>query len=236
MRSLPLAGATDVTVTLGKNRLLDDVTLPLHAGRVHALVGMSGAGKTTLARALAGHLPERARVDGDLWGQHHVSLIPQNPADTFTPVRKVAPQLREIPRPAGAPTVEQALAAAGLSPNAANRFPHQLSVGMAQRCAIAAALLTNRSVLIADEPTSALDLEHADTVYRLLRTIAEQGKAVLLVTHDLRAVVRSGHCDTITVMERGRVIDQGPIPDVLVRESTPGVQELFAAAGVMPDA
>nr|WP_120492701.1 ATP-binding cassette domain-containing protein [Corynebacterium lactis] len=235
-------------------------TLQLRAGRVHGLIGGSGSGKSTLGRALCGQVPAGARVSGTIFlggrevpaanyatdlpggpqvrpgdeaarGCGGIALIPQAPASSFTPVRRVGTQIQEILDAAGATadTVEDLLARVSLDASVANYFPHQLSGGMARRAAIAAALATGRNVLVADEPTSALDPELTLSVLRLLRSLADDGYTVLLISHDVEDLRGSGVCDELSVMRLGRIVEHGPAGRVLQAPRAGYTRALLAA-------
>ncbi|NLU85091.1 ABC transporter ATP-binding protein [Rhodococcus sp. HNM0569] len=206
------------------------VALTLEAGRMHALVGESGCGKSTVGAALCGMLPRSATVTGsvtladgvELVGARErtlrrvrgarVALVPQSAATSFTPVRTVRSQLNELlRRHRCAHAVDDILALVDLEPSVAARYPHELSGGMAQRLAVGFALATEPDVIVADEPTSHLDGTRADHVLALLKSAADRGAAVLLVAHDLGRVRTY---DDVTVMYAGRVVESGPAADV----------------------
>ncbi|MFT3662518.1 MAG: ATP-binding cassette domain-containing protein [Gordonia sp. (in: high G+C Gram-positive bacteria)] len=206
-------------------RVLHDVSLTIPAGAVTALVGESGCGKSMAAAALCGLLPPGARFDGEVRiGAHPFSgrlqdlaalrgttigLVPQSPATGFTPVRTLGSQLDEVVRVLDGPRSSADLCRLVELPGSAlDRYPHELSGGMAQRAALAAALAGAPEVLIADEPTSALDPDLADHVWGLLARVAAEGAAVLVITHDLAALRRSEACRSIAVMRRGRMLGQ----------------------------
>ncbi|MFE5336748.1 dipeptide/oligopeptide/nickel ABC transporter permease/ATP-binding protein [Isoptericola sp. NPDC056573] len=215
-----------------------DVDLTLRAGEITALVGEAGCGKSVLASALCGLLPPGTRATGsvrvagdellgaperrwrDLRGRV-VGLSMQSAAASFTPVRTVGAQLAETLAALGAAsedpesTVPDLLARVGLRPDDGDRYPHELSGGMAQRAALAAALAGDPAVLLADEPTAGLDPELAAQVLGLLREVADAGTAVLLVTHDLQALETSGVADRLAVMYAGRVVEEGGTGAVL---------------------
>jgi peptide/nickel transport system ATP-binding protein len=214
-------------------RALTDANLTLHTGRVTGLIGESGCGKSLVAAALCGLLPPGSRVRGEIrydgedlakadertWRRlrgHRIALVPQSPATSFTPVRTLGAQLTEVCRVlTSARGPAELLEAVHLEPSSAALFPHELSGGMAQRAAIAAALAGRPAVLVADEPTSALDPDNAALVWRLLADTAATGVAVLVITHDLPSLLAAGGCHDIAVMRAGTVLAQQDTHEIL---------------------
>jgi oligopeptide/dipeptide ABC transporter ATP-binding protein len=209
-----------------------DVAFDVSAGECLALVGESGCGKSVLASALLGLLPANAVTSGtarlapdglDVVGAdeatlaravrgRRIGLVPQSPAAHLTPVRTVrshlAEALRELrgtPRPARRAATETAAARAAFPAGHLDRHPHQLSGGLAQRAATALALVGDAPVLIADEPTTGLDRDLVDRTVTLLRRHADEGRALLVITHDLAAAARVA--DRVAVMYAGRVVE-----------------------------
>ncbi|MGU3501297.1 ATP-binding cassette domain-containing protein [Mycobacterium sp. C31M] len=215
------------------DRVLDGVDLLLTGGRVTALVGESGCGKSLVAAALCGLLPPGSRVTGRLtigdreidhgdetaWRAlrgHRIGMVPQSAATSFTPVRTLGSQLAEVCTRLGADrTPAQLCEAVALTPDTLDRYPHQLSGGMAQRAAIAAALAGRPELLLADEPTSALDPDNAALIWRLLGEAADAGAAVLVITHDMRSLLRAQVCADIAVMTKGAIAQQLPLAEAL---------------------
>lgn len=224
---------------------LAGVDLDIATGEVTALVGESGCGKSLVTLALCGLLPPGSTATGELsiadetirfddekrWREirgRTVGLVPQSPATSFTPVRTLGSQLVEVARILdGDRDVGELVAQAGLSADALQLYPHELSGGMAQRAAIAAAMVGRPAIVVADEPTSALDPELADLVWKLLHAIAADGCAVLVVTHDLKSLLRSDICNSVAVMRAGRVVLQGS-PTQVLSSSDRYVEKLLA--------
>jgi len=228
-------------------RAVDGVGLTLTPGRVLALVGESGCGKTTTALALLGLLPYAGRVTAgdvrlegrDLRGLsddelrrvrgREISMIFEDPVTGLNPVLSVGDQVAEIitahtdaTKEEAGVLVEDALRRVGLSDPAglAKRFPYQLSGGISQRVLIAIATVLNPKVLIADEPTSALDVTVQAGILRELDILRhERGVAILLITHDLGVVAQLA--DDVVVMYAGRVAERGATRDVLRRPRHP---------------
>jgi peptide/nickel transport system ATP-binding protein len=221
---------------------VSDVSFRIQPGECLALVGESGCGKSVLASALLGFLPVNAEVTGEATlssaGQpplellaaadqvlartvrgRRIGLIPQSPAAHLTPVRTARAQLEETlrthhpgetqPRAAA----ERVATRAGLRPGDLDRYPHELSGGMAQRVATALALAGDPWLLIADEPTTGLDRELVDALLDELRRLIADHRAVLLITHDLAAARRVA--DRVAVMYAGHLVEVGPAADVL---------------------
>lgn len=213
-------------------RVLDGVDLDVAVGRVTALVGESGCGKSLIVGVLSGLLPPGSRQSGRIllsgnevrhddessWRRlrgRHIGVVPQSAATSFTPVRTIGSQLTEIcERLAADRTPEQLCAAVALPTDALRRYPHQLSGGMAQRAAIAAALAGRPALLLADEPTSALDPDNAAVIWGLLGRAAADGAGVLVITHDMPSLLRAGVCDRVAVMANGSVRHQGSLAAV----------------------
>lgn len=214
-------------------RVLDGADLVLPAGEITALIGESGCGKSLAALALCGLLPASSRISGQItigdadmsaaderaWQKlrgRRIGLVPQSAATSFTPVRTVGSQVTEVCRRLGADrTAEQLFAAVRLPDGVGKRYPHELSGGMAQRAAIAAALAGRPELLIADEPTSALDPDNAHAVWRLLAEAAADGAAVLVITHDLASLLAADACGQVALMRDGAVLRQAPVVDML---------------------
>ncbi|MCG7583565.1 ATP-binding cassette domain-containing protein [Mycolicibacterium sp. OfavD-34-C] len=225
--------SADIAVRRGRGTdsvtVLDSVDLAVRAGCVTALIGESGCGKSMVAAALAGLMPPGSRVRGTVriggtdmdvhdekgWRAlrgRRIGLVPQSAATSFTPVRTVGSQLAEICARLGADrTPEQLCAAVALPADVVDRYPGELSGGMAQRVAIAAALAGRPALLLADEPTSALDPGNAALVWHLLGQACADGAGVLVITHDMPSLLRAQKCDDVAVMARGRVLDQLPL-------------------------
>lgn len=207
--------------------VLQQVSLTLRQATVTALVGESGCGKSMVAAALTGLLPPGARTTGVVriggrdvaprgreWRAlrgRTVGLVPQSPATSFTPVRRLGAQLHEVVEVLGADrNIEQLCREVSLDTAALQRYPHQLSGGMAQRAALAAALAGRPQIIVADEPTSALDADLAAGVWRLLAAAAADGAAVLVITHDIDALRAADACDDVVLMRAGRIVRNDP--------------------------
>jgi peptide/nickel transport system ATP-binding protein len=248
-----VATVRDLTVhyntRLGPVTAADGVDLDLAAGELVALVGPSGAGKTTIARALVGlQVPTRGSVTigGDTLpatvGQRSlaqraaIQLVPQDPTASLNPYRAVrASVARPLRRLHGAGRAEAEREAARLlervhlTPELGDRRPRDLSGGERQRVVLARALAARPRLLLCDEPTSALDTTVQAAVCDLIAELRDDlGLAVLLVCHDLGVVARLA--DTVAVLDRGRIVERGPTPDVLDRPASAAARTLVAAA------
>ncbi|WP_190822384.1 ABC transporter ATP-binding protein [Saccharopolyspora pogona] len=231
-------------------RAVTDATLQLRPGRVLALVGESGCGKSVLASTLLGLLPGNAQVRGEavlcggiellsapepvLAGQVRgrlVGLVPQSASTHLTPVRTARSQLVEAIRALGGAAGPDELAErVGLDPADLDRYPHELSGGMAQRVAVALALAGNPRIILADEPTTGLDRPLVHRTVDLLAQAATDDRAVLLITHDLAAARRVA--TDIAVMYASRIVEAGPAEQVLADPWHPYTARLLAA---LPD-
>ncbi|GAA3230598.1 ABC transporter ATP-binding protein [Oerskovia jenensis] len=208
-----------------------DVSLDVPRGTITALVGESGCGKSILASAVMDQLPAGARRTGSItittpkgvldvfagapFRGLHAALVPQSAATHLTPVRTARSQLDETIATLGSTRTSDDLAVrVGLDPSALDCYPHELSGGMAQRVAVAGALAGDPSVIVADEPTASLDRALTDRILGLLRECADDGAAVLLITHDLASLVRTGVADRLAVMYASRIMETGPAGEV----------------------
>lgn len=219
--------------------VLSEVSLSVKRGEIVGVVGESGSGKTTLARAVIGLLPpnftmrsstmtfagrELSGLSESEWCTYRggqIGMIFQDPESHFDPVVRVGVQIEEAihlhdpqaERPRD--QVLELLQTAGIddAQRVARAYPFQLSGGLQQRALIALALAGRPRLLLADEPTSSLDVVVQRGILGLLRRIADQGLAVLLVTHDLAIV--SEICDTVYVLYAGRLAEYGPADRVI---------------------
>jgi peptide/nickel transport system ATP-binding protein len=249
----------DVRFRLGRRparyvRAVSDVDLDLRPGRLLALVGESGCGKSVLTEALMGLLPATAEVRGqahvgdlDLLAADErtlrervrgrlIGLVGQSAGTYLTPTRTVGAQLRETVRHLGSAVDVAELAGRVQLPVAAlDLYPHELSGGTAQRVGLAAALAGDPPVLLADEPTAGLDRPLVDHTMDLLAAIAHEGRSVLVITHDLRAA-RSA-ADDLAVMYASRLLETGPVADVLAdpwHDYTAGLLAALPGEGFTP--
>lgn len=219
------------------------VDLTLQAGAVLAVVGESGAGKTTLARVLA----RLDRLDGGsirLAGREIGSISParfatdpdraaiqmlfQQPGDSFPPGWTVGRALQAVEARFGHdPAVEATARLCGLDPLLLHRSPSALSQGQLVRAALVRALVARPRLLILDEPTAALDAPARAGLLLLLDRLRRDGVGLLIVTHDLH--VARLLADRIAVLDRGRIVESGPVADVLARPVHPVARALVAA-------
>ncbi|MDH5671271.1 MAG: ABC transporter ATP-binding protein [Myxococcales bacterium] len=219
----------ELHVKLGAAEVLAGVSMDARAGQILAIIGPNGAGKSTLARAIAGLLPYRGRID--LGGQDAASLELRERATTLAfvpqrsqlasrlPVRSVIEQGR-YPHRRGfgglgdgdQAAVDRAIARARVEP-LCERSYLELSHGEQRRVLLARALATEAPVLLLDEPTASLDIAQVLSLYRTLRELAAEGRAVVVVLHALDDARR--FADRALLLDRGRVVAEGPCAEVI---------------------
>jgi peptide/nickel transport system ATP-binding protein len=257
---LAVAGLTvDFVTRRGRTTAVRDVGFTVHRGECLAIVGRSGSGKSVTARALLGLTGTSSvvRADGlsfaDVrltglddagWRRirgRQIGYVLQDALTSLDPLRRVGDEVREpIDVHRLGSRKERDARAVGLLrdvgvPEAAQRarqYPHELSGGLRQRALIASALAANPSLIIADEPTTALDVTVQAQVLSLLASKRDQGTALLLISHDLTVV--AGIADRVVVMEDGRIIEEGPVQQVLDAPRHPHTAALLAAAPSLP--
>lgn len=236
-------------------RAVDGVSLEIRRGTTYGLVGESGSGKSTVARMVAGLLqPTEGRVwfDGiDRWAGGHsgasmlklrrrFQMIFQDPYASLNPRWRVEQIIAEplevlgLTRTAAETRerVAEALSRVRLPADVATRYPHQFSGGQRQRIAIARALVSKPDFIVCDEPTSSLDVSVQAQVLNLMRDLQDEfGLTYLLISHNL-AVIRY-MCDDVGVMQRGRLVEQGPAEAVFAQPSHAYTRELMAAVPSM---
>ena len=229
-------------------RAVDGVDFAIPRGSTFGLVGESGSGKSTVARMVAGLTrPTAGQVlfEGvDRWARgapldalrRRFQMVFQDPYASLNPRWRVDELIAEPVRVLGlasgadevAERVAEALRRVRMSPDDARKYPHQFSGGQRQRIAIARALASRPAFIVCDEPTSALDVSVQAQVLNLMRGLqGEFGLTYLLISHNL-AVVRH-MCDAVGVMQRGRLVEQGPADAVLDAPQHPYTQALLAA-------
>jgi oligopeptide transport system ATP-binding protein len=244
--------AVRYTTPDGEVPAVNDFTLSVAAGECVGVVGESGAGKSQSFLATMGLLASNARVSGsarfegqELLGRpadelnrvrgSRIAMIFQDPMTSLTPHMKVGEQIAEsLVRHMGLSRQAARQRALTLlnrvhvtdAERRLGQYPHELSGGMRQRVMIAVALACDPSMLIADEPTTALDVTIQAQILSLLAELKrEQGMAMVLVTHDLGVV--AGVADRVAVMYGGRIVELGPVREVLKRPGHPYTQALL---------
>ena len=234
----------------GEEPVLLDISFDIPEGGIFCIVGESGSGKSTLLKAVLGldrvlvtggdilyegrslpGMPDRERRK--LLGRE-IGLIPQNPAGSFNPTRRLRAQIRETVESQGMAYSEkaavEAFGAVGLTipEKVLSSRPYELSGGMNQRIAIAAALLPEPRLLLCDEATSALDVVTAGAVVDELFSLSRsRNTALLMVTHHLGIAKRMS--DRIGIMKDGRLIETGSTEEVLARPREEYTRRLLAA-------
>lgn len=235
-----------IAASIAGREVLAGIEVELAAGSALAVVGASGAGKTTLARVIAGlhrsatgtlelrgaALPLAQGARKSL-GSKGIQLVTQNPRSALNPRRTVAQTLGRplrriggVPRRQVAQHVTELLAAVELAPELASRYPHQLSGGQRQRVAVARALAAEPAVLICDEVTSALDHATAASLMALLDSLrAERAMGLLVISHDMALV--AAHCPRLVVLDHGRIVESGATDIVLAAPAHPATRDLL---------
>jgi peptide/nickel transport system ATP-binding protein len=234
--------------------ILRGVSLSVSPGRIHALVGESGGGKSMVAKAATGLLPESAHVsrgrivldgqDVTAWNERRwrtlrgrtVSMVLQDPLTALNPVRRIGAQMADVLR------LHQGLRGAAVDAEnlrlldqvqvrepaqVLRQYPHQLSGGMRQRVVIAMAWACRPQLIICDEPTTALDVTVQKQVLRLILKLAGEGQGVLMVTHDLGVVAKL--CHSLSVIHGGRILESGSVAEVFARPQHAYTRALLAA-------
>jgi peptide/nickel transport system ATP-binding protein len=235
--------------------ILRRVSLAVDTGEVHGLVGESGAGKSTIAKAILGIIPTQVKLTGgnimfegrdllalsagELRGVlgRDIALVPQDPSTALNPSRRIDAQMtdglrlkRGLSRKGAKSRARALLAEVQIRDpeRVLSSYPHQLSGGMRQRVLIAAAFALEPKLVIADEPTTALDVTVQKQILRLIRALQERhGTSVLFVSHDLGVVAQI--CDRVSVLYMGKVVEQGVTADILQNPRHPYTQALLAA-------
>ena len=209
--------------------VISNLDIELYQGEILAVVGSSGSGKSLLAHAMLGILPANASTDGKMFYSgkaisqrdkeklrgRKIALIPQS-VNYLDPLEKVGKQigasLMKKDKNEREKIVKAMLCKYGLDERVYHYYPHQLSGGMARKVLLCTALATDSDVIIADEPTPGLDEESLTEVLKDFRAVADSGKAVLLITHDINAACEIA--DKISIFYAGSTLEVANAEDM----------------------
>jgi peptide/nickel transport system ATP-binding protein len=234
---------------------VDDVSFAIEAGETLGLVGESGSGKSVTAFSILRLLPASARITGGrVWFRGRdlltlpdaemrpvrgagIGFVFQEPMAALNPVMRIGTQVAESlvvhgladKRTAAARAIDLLRAVHIREPERrAREYPHQLSGGMQQRVMLAVALACRPALVIADEPTTALDVTVQAQILDLLRELKREfDLSLLLITHDLGVIAETA--DRVAVMQRGRIVEEGTVREVLKAPRHPYTQQLLTA-------
>ncbi|MEZ9523757.1 ABC transporter ATP-binding protein [Enterovibrio norvegicus] len=242
----PLIQLTDLSINAEDVSLLEPLSLSLFQDKPLTILGQTGSGKSLLAQAIIGLLPSTLQQHGrveimgkshdisalkTLWGKQMI-MLPQEPWRALDPLMQSYQQVAEVYECVHEQSPESAFDSAikdldelGLKSSALKR-PGQLSGGMAQRLAVAAATAGGATLILADEPTKGLDVSRRDDIIQLLIKSAQSG-GLLTITHDIDVARQIG--GDIIVMKEGTVVEQGTAAQVLEQPQHPYTQALIAA-------
>ncbi len=238
----------------GIAQAIDDVTFAVGRGDTLGLVGESGCGKTTIAKAIMRLLPHNGSIAGgeilfkerNLIGLsmdevrkyrwEEIAMISQSAMNALNPVARIGHQIieaiqahRQISRAEARKRMTEVFELVGLSPERAVDYPHQFSGGMKQRAVIATALLLDPDLIIADEPTTALDVLVQDQILlKIKELLTKLGSAMILITHDIAVVAET--CERMVVMYAGKIMEHADTDDIFYNPYNPytlGLQNAF---------
>ena len=244
----------------GRPNVLKGVELEMRQGEILALVGQSGSGKSTIALCILGLLGMRGgtvsgqvRFEGadllqlperrlrEIRGRR-IALVPQSPIASLNPALQIGTQFKEAwkaHQPSGGSRWRtealEALDLASLAgvPEVLNRYPRQLSVGIAQRVLIAMAILHRPPLVIADEPTSALDVITQSEILRLFQDLNRRlGTSILYISHDLLSVASLSH--RVAILNDGEIVETGLTPQIFAAPAHSYTARLIASLPRLP--
>lgn len=205
-------------------QVISDLYLTVRPGEIVAVAGSSGSGKSLLASAILGVLPDNATVQGHLHykGQEltpkfqaklrgsEIALVPQSVA-FLDPLMRVGKQADGHIKPYPTAKRRNLFHRLSLPENTERLYPFQLSGGMARRVLVSTALITDARLIIADEPTPGMSLEQALEALKMFREMADEGKAVILITHDIDLAFE--FADRVAVFYAGTTVETAPVAD-----------------------
>ena len=233
---------------------VNGISFQLEKGKTLGLVGETGAGKTTIAKAILRILPDVAAhiSHGEVWfkGENllkktedemyavrgsQIAMIFQDPMTALNPLMTVGDQIAEVvmlhddcDKSAAMKKAGEMLEMVGIPSERYAEYPHQFSGGMKQRVVIAMALACNPELLLADEPTTALDVTIQAQVLDMIRELREKfNTSMILITHDLGIVAET--CDTVAVIYAGRIVEYGSKEDLFDHPAHPYTLGLFGS-------
>ena len=249
----PLLRVDGLSVAYGAQQVVTDVGFELGRGQSMALIGESGSGKSTIARAVLRLLPEAGRATGRIafegeevlgWSDRRfrplrgraIGFVPQDPGHALNPVRTIGAQAQEAAALLGERSAARrkalildvfAQVGLDLPQRIYDAYPHQLSGGMLQRVLIGLAVLPQPALIVADEPTSALDVTIQKRILDLLsRLQQERNISLLLITHDL--AIAAERADTLVVLKDGAVQEAGATSAVFSAPASTYARKLHA--------
>lgn len=208
-------------------KVIQDLAITVNSGEILAVVGSSGSGKSLLAHAVLGLLPQNATVSGRMFYKgkpldeqnqrklrgSEIALIPQS-VTYLDPLMQVGKQARGTDKsPERMRRQRKVFQRLNLTRQAEKLYPFQLSGGMARRVLFSTAIITDAELVIADEPTPGMHLDQALEALSILRELADIGKGIILITHDIDLALQ--FADKIAVFYAGTTVEESPVADFI---------------------